>query len=161
MRRIRQLKEDNKRHRRILPEEEQRLLEAAAPHLCLMIIFALNTGMRRDDLEARPGWIRVRGERVKSGRIRWVPIGTARLRAVLDFLRWHDLRHEYASRLVECGVPLSQVRDRLGHASITTTERYDNQTQEALFEAAKRLKTGESFKIAYLNPYLRRDRVHG
>jgi site-specific recombinase XerD len=39
-------------------------------------------------------------------------------------LRWHDLRHEYASRLVEKGVPLSQVRDLLGHASIVTTERY-------------------------------------
>ena len=33
-------------------------------------------------------------------------------------LHWHDLRHEYASRLVEHGVPLSQVRDLLGHASI-------------------------------------------
>ena len=47
-------------------------------------------------------------------------------------LRWHDLRHEYASRLVEEGVPLAQVRDLLGHASITTTERYDNQTLENL-----------------------------
>src|SRR5205085_1318826 len=42
-------------------------------------------------------------------------------------LRWHDLRHEYASRLVEHGVPLAQVRDLLGHASIMTTERYDDQ----------------------------------
>ena len=40
----------------------------------------------------------------------------------------------------------SQVRDLLGHASIVTTERYDNQKQEALFDAAKRLETGESFK---------------
>ena len=39
-------------------------------------------------------------------------------------LHWHDLRHEYASRLVERGVPLSQVRDLLGHASIQTTARY-------------------------------------
>ena len=61
-------------------------------------------------------------------------------------LRWHDLRHEYASRLVEHGVPLSQVRDLLGHASIVTTERYDNQKPEALMAAAKRLETGESFK---------------
>ena len=65
---------------------------------------------------------------------------------VLDF-RWHDLRHEYASRLVEKGVPLSQVRDLLGHASIVTTERYDNQKPEVLLEAAKRLETGETFKI--------------
>jgi hypothetical protein len=30
----------------------------------------------------------------------------------------------------ERGVPLAQVRDLLGHASITTTERYDNQKLE-------------------------------
>ncbi len=60
-------------------------------------------------------------------------------------LRWHDLRHEYASRLVEKGVPLSQVRDLLGHASIVTTERYDNQKPEALMAAAKLLETGETF----------------
>ena len=34
---------------------------------------------------------------------------------------------EYASSLVEQGVPLSQVRNLLGHASIVTTERYDRQ----------------------------------
>ena len=60
-------------------------------------------------------------------------------------LHWHDLRHEYASRLVERGVPLAQVRDLLGHASITTTERYDNQTLEALQSAAKRLEAGKPF----------------
>jgi integrase len=60
-------------------------------------------------------------------------------------LHWHDLRHEYASRLVERGVPLSQVRDLLGHASITTTERYDNQTIESLQTAARRLERGQTF----------------
>jgi site-specific recombinase XerD len=62
-------------------------------------------------------------------------------------LRWHDLWHEYASRLVERGVPLSQVRDLLGHASIVTTEHCDNQKPEVLMAAAKRLETGESFKM--------------
>src|SRR5207302_9902985 len=60
-------------------------------------------------------------------------------------LHWHDLRHEYASRLVEKGVPLAQVRDLLGHASITTTERYDNQKLENLQLAAARLESGKSF----------------
>lgn len=60
-------------------------------------------------------------------------------------LRWHDLRHEYASRLVEHGVPLAQVRDLLGHASTTTTERYDNQTMANLQIAAAKLERGLGF----------------
>ena len=67
-------------------------------------------------------------------------------------LHWHDLRHEYASRLVERGVPLAQVRDLLGHASILTTERYDNQTLENLQAAAAKLEAGERFEV----PILRR-----
>ncbi len=197
MARVRQLLEDNSRHRRLSMDEERRLLSEAPVHLRPLIIFASDTGLRKGemlalrwaDLEARPGWIRVRGETAKSGRTRWVPIGTERLRQVLNFLRtdasgqrkpsdapvfsnevgepvryfqtawratlrragiedlhWHDLRHEYASRLVEQGVPLSQVRDLLGHASIVTTERYDNQKPAALLEAVQRLENGESFK---------------
>jgi len=60
-------------------------------------------------------------------------------------LHWHDLRHEYASRLVERGVPLAQVRDLLGHASITTTERYDNQKIENLQTAVLKLESGKTF----------------
>ena len=58
------------------------------------------------------------------------------------------MRHEYASRLVERGVPLAQVRDLLGHASITTTERYDNQKLENLQAAAARLERGGTFDPA-------------
>lgn len=60
-------------------------------------------------------------------------------------LHWHDLRHEYASRLVERGVPLAQVRDLLGHASITTTEHYDNQKLENLQTAVLKLESGKTF----------------
>jgi hypothetical protein len=44
-------------------------------------------------------------------------------------------------------VPLAEVRDLLGHASITTTERYDNQTLAALQAAAGRLETGKTFEL--------------
>ncbi len=71
------------------------------------------------------------------------PDGQERLRNIN--LHWHDLRHEYASRLVEKGVPLAQVRDLLGHASIVTTERYDNQRLEALQAAVARLEDGKVF----------------
>jgi len=40
------------------------------------------------------------------------------------------------------------VRDLLGHASIITTERYDNQTLEALQAAVERLEGGKTFDSA-------------
>ena len=66
-------------------------------------------------------------------------------------LHWHDLRHEYASRLVERGVPLAQVRDLLGHASITTTERYDNQKLENLQAAVLKLESGKTFDTSAID----------
>lgn len=41
-----------------------------------------------------------------------------------DDVRVHDLRHTYASWLVQAGVPLYEVQRILGHSSITTTQRY-------------------------------------
>ena len=64
-------------------------------HLRTLIVAALDTGMRRGemlaltwaDIDAKPGWLRLRGETTKSGRTRWVPVSTGRLKAVLDFQR--------------------------------------------------------------------------
>ena len=63
-------------------------------------------------------------------------------RAQLVDMTFHDLRHDFASRLVQAGVDLYQVRDLLGHSSITLTERYahlaphQKRAAVALLEAA-------------------------
>jgi integrase len=60
-------------------------------------------------------------------------------------LHWHDLRHEYACRLAERGVPITKIQYLLGHASIVTTERYIHHTLAELAKAAAVLEDGGVF----------------
>lgn len=44
--------------------------------------------------------------------------------ASINAFAWKDMRHTFASKLVQRGVNLYVVKDLMGHASIKTTERY-------------------------------------
>lgn len=212
------------RDRRLGPDEEAALLQAANPHLRSVIVAMLETGcrpgeilnLRWQDVDLDAGLLALRGERTKTSRPRAVPI-TARLRAVLEMrqaafdaafeddpriedrrhaafvfgdeiggrlasvktawhsatktagivgLHLHDLRREFASRLLESSVELHVTRTWLGHASIATTSRYLAVTITGLQAAAKRFEAArepaaeDSFRESRTKPRTRGRRPH-
>jgi len=69
--------------------------------------------------------------------------------AGIEGLWIHDLRHTFGTRAGDAGVPLSAIRDVMGHKSTKTTERYIHATDEGrrrAVEAAER-KAGKVVKF--------------
>ncbi|MFI4891454.1 MAG: tyrosine-type recombinase/integrase [Steroidobacterales bacterium] len=66
----------------------------------------------------------------------WAPL--LRRASIMKF-RWHDLRHHFASRLVQKGIPLNTVRDLLGHSSVGMSLRYAHLAPDQRREAVAKL----------------------
>lgn len=61
---------------------------------------------------------------------------TARKSVGLSDVRIHDLRHSFASFLVNNGRSIYEVQRILGHTQIKTTQRYAHLSQDSLLAAA-------------------------
>lgn len=149
--------------------EVQRLARHARPEVADAIRFAALTGLRRSELlslkpeQVQDGLIALTAH-TKSGRPRGIPIPpeasriasrrlpwavsphalwegfkAAREAAGLSHVRFHDLRHTYASWIVQDGKPLTAVRDLLGHSSLAVTNRYAHLAPAHLVDAVSGL----------------------
>jgi integrase len=61
---------------------------------------------------------------------------TARKSVGLSDVRMHDLRHSFASLLINSGRTLYEVQHILGHSQVKTTQRYAHLSQDTLLAAA-------------------------
>lgn len=168
-RRIVLLPEAGQRTTFLTRSQVEKLCAAADPLTADMIRFAALTGLRRgEQLALKPEQIRRKSvfltSDTKSGKPRAVPlppeaaaiarkrlpwgIGAPLLRkrfvearsaSGMDGVRWHDLRHTYASWLVQAGKPLGAVRDLLGHSSLAVTNKYSHLAPTHLRDAIKAL----------------------
>ena len=77
------------------------------------------------------------GERVASIKTAW---RTLCRKAEIEDLHFHDLRREFACRLLEAGAALHDTREFLGHADISTTSRYLRSAPVRLEKAIARME---------------------
>ena len=180
----------NARDRWLTFEEEADLLSSASPEwLGRVILFALNTGMRRGEILSLK-WSDVELKRKlivvvksKNGEKRTIPMSEAVFniladvkvihisnrvfphsvgalkdgfpravkKAGLDDFRFHDLRHTFATRLVQNGVDLYKVKELLGHKTITMTMRYAHHCPESLRSSIETLD--KCYKSVTINKF--------
>jgi len=84
-------------------------------------VFYGKSGARLDNIKT--AWVRL----IKDAKIK-------------DF-RFHDLRHNFASKLVMKGAPLNTIRELLGHADLKTTLRYAHLAPDHKADAVALLNT--------------------
>ncbi len=77
----------------------------------------------------------------------FVSWNNARTRAGLKHIRVHDLRHSFASALVNEGMTLYDVKEILGHANMSTTTRYAHLSRQRLQQAATVASTHYKLQI--------------
>lgn len=73
---------------------------------------------------------------------------TARKKAGMPELRMHDLRHSFASFLVNSGRSIYEVQKLLGHTQLKTTQRYSHLSPETLLNAADAAAHAAGFAVA-------------
>ncbi len=180
--------EHNQIERILTKDEEVRLLASSPPALQAILLCALHTGMRKneilslkwDNVDLTKKLITLEHTNTKSKKMRRIPINST-LRKILleqklkvgssDFiflstkgspyrrhdslkqaysgacrrakikgLRFHDLRHTAATRMIESGASIVAVSRILGHADLKTTMRYAH-PEDTLKDAVEALAT--------------------
>lgn len=169
-RRVKLLKENNSRSYYLTHSEVQELIWACQDErVKRIVLLAAYTGLRRGEIlklradSLRDGFLFL--ENTKNGRPRSVPLPPgvevelpilispehlrrdfeqARKAVGKPYLHLHDLRHTYASWLIQSGASIKAVQELLGHATVSVTGKYAHLSPGHLKDAVARISRAQN-----------------
>ncbi len=86
----------------------------------------------------RPLFMSARGKRLNQGVAQRAMRNLRRLLSLPESATPHALRHSFATHLLQNGANLREIQDLLGHASLSTTQRYTDINAQELMKVYKK-----------------------
>ena len=94
--------------------------------------------LRRPGRDAEALFLNLRGTRLTDRSVRRILDRRLREAAIAAHMSPHALRHTFATHMLGAGADLRAIQELLGHASLSTTQRYTHVAVEALMETYDR-----------------------